>query len=61
MALSQEAEERMRQWLRTATHVSRPRRGYSLAEFGLDPNLLRERFAFYTNAFGIEVGNLGGE
>jgi len=54
LTLSQEAEERMRRWLDTATHVSRPRRSYSLAEFGLDPHVLRERFAGYTNTFGIE-------
>lgn len=54
LVLSEEAEERMRRWLRSANNVSRPRRNYRLAEFGLDPRLLRERFARYTDTFGIE-------
>jgi hypothetical protein len=45
----------MRRWLRTAANVSRPWRDYRLAEFGLDPHVLRERFAPYTNTFGIEI------
>jgi hypothetical protein len=53
--LTEEAEERMRSWLRTATNVNRPWRDYKLAEFGLDPHLLRERFARYTDTFGIEI------
>jgi hypothetical protein len=61
LSLSEEAEERMRRWLATAINVSRPRRGYSLAEFGLDPHLLRERFAGYTNTFGIQSEPLAGE
>jgi hypothetical protein len=55
LVLTEEAEARMRRWLRTAVNVSRPWRGYSLAEFGLDPHLLRERFARYTDTFGIEI------
>jgi hypothetical protein len=45
----------MRSWLRVAVNVSRPPRDYKLAEFGLDPQLLRERFARYTDAFGVEI------
>jgi nitroimidazol reductase NimA-like FMN-containing flavoprotein (pyridoxamine 5'-phosphate oxidase superfamily) len=53
--LTEEAEARMRRWLRTAVNVSRPSREYDLAEFGLDPHILRERFARYTDTFGIEI------
>ena len=42
-------------WLRTRANVSRPWRDYRLAEFGLDPRVLRERFAAYTATFGIEI------
>ncbi|HEY0799205.1 MAG TPA: sulfotransferase, partial [Steroidobacteraceae bacterium] len=55
LVLTEEAEGRMRSWLRTAANVSRPQRDYKLAEFGLDPHLLRERFAPYTNIFGVEI------
>jgi hypothetical protein len=55
LALSDEAEGRMRCWLRTAANVRRPWRNYKLAEFGLDAHLLRERFAPYTDTFGIEI------
>ena len=59
LTLTEEAEGRMRSWLRTAGHVSRPGRDYKLAEFGLDPHLLRERFAPYTDTFGIEIEQFG--
>jgi hypothetical protein len=55
LVMTEDAEGRMRSWLRTAANVSRPPRGYKLAEFGLDPHLLRERFAPYTNTFGVEI------
>jgi Sulfotransferase family len=55
LALTEEAEGRMRSWLRTAANVSRPWRDYKLAEFGLDTHLLRERFARYTDTFNIEI------
>ena len=55
LELSEYAEARMRGWLRTRGNVSRPWRDYRLAEFGLDPRLLRERFAAYTATFGIEI------
>ena len=56
LVLTAEAEERMRRWLRTGTalNISRPRRGYSLADFGLDPLQLRQCFARYRDTFGIE-------
>jgi len=41
--------------LRTGANVHRPWRSYKLAEFGLDAHLLRERFAPYTDTFGIEI------
>jgi hypothetical protein len=55
LALTEEAEGRMRSWLRTSVNVRRPWRDYKLAEFGLDVRLLRERFARYTDTFGIEI------
>jgi len=55
MVLTGEAEGRMRSWLRTGVNVHRPWRDYRLADFGLDPQLLRERFAPYTDRFGIEI------
>ena len=60
LALTDQAEARMRSWLRTTANVSRPRREYQLAEFGLDPHLLRERFARYTDTFGIEIEHHAG-
>jgi hypothetical protein len=54
-ALTEEAEARMRRWLPTAASARRPRQDYRLAEFGLDAHLLRERFARYTDTFGIET------
>ena len=59
LVLTEEAEGRMRSWLRTATNVRRPWRGYKLTEFGLDAQLLRERFAPYTDTFGIENEHFG--
>ena len=55
LVLTEEAEQRMRSWLRTSTNVGRPWRDYKLAEFGLDPHMLRERFAHYTDTFGVEI------
>jgi Sulfotransferase family len=55
LVLTEEAEARMHRWLRTAVNISRPRRDYSPAEFGLDPQLLRERFARYMDTFDIEI------
>src|SRR6516162_3281922 len=37
LVLTEEAERRMRGWLRTSANVDRPWRDYKLAEFGLDP------------------------
>jgi Sulfotransferase family len=61
LVLTDEAEVRMRGWLRTAVNVSRPWRAYSLAEFGLDPHVLRERFAHYMDTFGVETERRAGE
>jgi hypothetical protein len=55
LVLTEEAEARMRRWASTAVNISRPSREYKLAEFGLDPHTLRERFARYTNTFDIEI------
>jgi hypothetical protein len=60
LVLTDEAEAHMRRWLGTAVNVGRPWREYSLAEFGLDPHLLRERFARYTDSFGIEIERRAG-
>jgi len=61
LVLSEQSEARMRSWLRTRANASRPWRDYRLAEFGLDPHILRERFAEYTNTFGIETEHFEGE
>ena len=61
LVLTDEAEAHMRRWLGTSVNVSRPWREYSLAEFGLDPHLLRERFARYTDSFGIEIERRAGK
>ena len=55
LVLTEEAEGRMRSWLRTGPNVSRPWRDYKLSEFGLDPRLLREQFTPYTDTFGVEI------
>jgi Sulfotransferase family len=54
LVLTEEAEGRMRHWLRTKSNVKRAPRSYQPEEFGLDARLLRERFARYTDTFGIE-------
>jgi hypothetical protein len=61
LTLTMDAEQRMRSWLRSAANVRRPYRDYKLAQFGLDPQMLRERFAAYTDAFGIEIEHTVGE
>ena len=58
LVLTEHAEGRMRNWLQTRSNVNRPWRDYRLAEFGLDPHVLRERFAHYTDTFGIEIEHL---
>jgi hypothetical protein len=55
LVLTAEAEGRMRSWLRTRVNVRRQWREYKLTDFGLDAHLLRERFAHYTDRFGIEI------
>jgi hypothetical protein len=51
--LDAKAERRMQAWL---AHRSRkPRRRYSLAEFGLDAGALSERFAPYRDIFDIKA------
>jgi hypothetical protein len=56
LVLTEEAEGRMRSWMRASVNVRRPpSRDYKLAEFGLDAGLLRERFTRYTDTFGIEI------
>src|SRR5215470_6932490 len=54
LVLTGQAEGRMRSWLRARVNVRRQWRDYKLADFGLDARLLRERFAHYTDRFGIE-------
>lgn len=55
MELTPEAQERMRAWLGTRVNKDRPSRSYSLADFGLDPQALRELFACYTGRFGVDL------
>jgi Sulfotransferase family len=49
--LGVEAATRMREWLARRKVRRRPR--YDLAEFGLDPGLLRDRFARYMDYFAV--------
>ncbi|HEX4369767.1 MAG TPA: sulfotransferase [Rhizomicrobium sp.] len=51
MALSGEAETRMRRWLQHPRRHRHPR--YNLAEFGLDARDLNRRFARYMQAFHV--------
>ncbi len=55
LTLSPTAEQRMHEYVRRT-----PRGGYgvhahSLAEFGLEPRLLRDQFARYVNTFDVPV------
>jgi Sulfotransferase family len=59
LPLTADAEERMGNWLRTGARGERSRRRYDLAEFGLDPRQLRDRFARYTDTFGVEIEGEG--
>ncbi|MBV8144267.1 MAG: sulfotransferase [Gammaproteobacteria bacterium] len=59
MVLTAEAERRMRSSLRTAANVRRPWRDYKLAEFGLEAQVLRERFDRYIDTFAIETEHPG--
>jgi hypothetical protein len=61
LVLTDEAESRMRAWLRTRTNASRPSRNYDLGEFGLDPCLLREQFVRYTDTFGVDLEQEAGK
>jgi hypothetical protein len=54
LALSEEAKVRMGGWLSRMGDDGSPRRDYSLASFGLDPDRLRAQFRPYMDAFGIE-------
>jgi hypothetical protein len=53
LTLSPEAEQRMQVWL--ARPRRRPRRTYSLAEFGLDAACLQDRFARYVKTFDVSA------
>jgi hypothetical protein len=61
MVLTEQAEQRMRRWLRTGANAGRARREYRLADFGLDPHSLRASFARYTDTFGVQSERLEGE
>jgi Sulfotransferase family len=61
LELSEQTEAHMHSWLQTRANVGRPWRAYRLSDFGLDPQLLRERFAAYTATFGIESEHLESE
>jgi hypothetical protein len=61
LELTATAEARMRAWLGSRVNTERPQRSYSLAEFGLDPCVLRELFARYTNTFHVTIERDPGE
>ncbi len=60
LTLGEEAESRMRDWLRRAPKNGGAPRRYDLATFGLDAPTLRAQFAHYTERFGVELEWKGG-
>ena len=58
IGFSQEAERRMREFLAVNPKDKHGAHRYSLEEFGLDPEVERERYRFYTDRFGVE-GEVG--
>jgi len=53
-AASPEAERRMRAWIAANPQGKHGGHKYTLAQFGLTPGAIRERFARYAERFGIE-------
>jgi len=51
--LSAEAERRMRSFLATNPKDKHGEHRYSLAQYGLDPEVERDRYRFYTQRFGV--------
>ena len=51
--LSAEAEQRMRTFVRENPKDQHGVHGYSLDEFGIDPDALRRRYAFYSERFDV--------
>lgn len=52
---SETAMRRMRKWLGNRANRTHRPQVYHMERFGLDPRTLRERFAPYTDAFGVEL------
>lgn len=48
-----EFQSRLKTYLAKDTHASGPRHSYSLAEFGISPEELRNRFGAYANRFHV--------
>ena len=55
LAASEEGVRRMRKWLGNRTNRKHRPHEYHMERFGLDPRMLRERFASYTDTFGVEL------
>ena len=55
LAASGEGAQRMRKWLGNRANRKHRPRDYHMDRFGLDPRVLRERFAPYTETFGVEL------
>ncbi|WP_428310653.1 sulfotransferase family protein [Hydrocarboniphaga sp.] len=55
--LGAEALERMQAWRRDTPRDQHGEHHYDAADFGIDLGQLRERFAFYTERFGIAVSS----
>ena len=55
LAASEAGTQRMQKWLGNRANRTHRPHAYHMEPFGLDPRVLRERFAPYTDAFGVEL------
>ena len=53
MDYSESVRQAIRSYVRSKPRGSRCQHAYSLETFGLDPEIKRERFAFYRERFGV--------
>ena len=54
--LTDEARARMQAWRKATPRDKHGRHEYDAADFGLDPEDLREQFGFYSQRFGVPAG-----
>lgn len=55
LAASEAGAQRMRKWLGNRANRRHRPHEYQMGSFGLDPRVLRERFAPYTETFGVDL------